>query len=143
MHLIADGLVKVGEDKCSGKLVLTDCSIFVLKSTADATLTGGILGGLVGAMIGQWIDKNKAKKNPPTHLDDPEIVGLDDKARRALLMTKLLAKLPLNDCLSVKPTRLGFEFLADGHPPVSYSGWLQKKKILRFLETRSIHVNTV
>jgi hypothetical protein len=141
MHLITDGMVKVGKDKGPGKLVLTDRSIFVLKSATEATSTGSILGGLVGALIGQMIDRNKAKKDPPAHLDDPEIVELGDKTRRALLTTRLLAKLPLNGSLSIKPTRLGFEFAADGHPPVSYGGFFHKKKIMRFLETRSIHVD--
>ena len=39
---------------------------------------------MLGAMIGQLIDRKKAKKNPPAHLDDPEIVELGDKALRAL-----------------------------------------------------------
>ena len=143
MHLIADGMVKVGKDKGPGKLVLTDRSIFLLKSANEAATTGSILGGLVGALIGRMIDRNKAKKAPPAHLDDPEIVELGDKLRRALLTTKLLAKLPLNNCLSVKPTRSGFEFTAAGQPPASYGGWFHKKKVMRFLETRGIHVDTV
>jgi hypothetical protein len=143
MHLITHGMVKVEKDKGPGKLVLTDRSVFLLKSATEATTTGGILGGLVGAFIGQMIDRNKAKKAPPAHLDDPEIVELGDKLRRSLLTTKLLAKLPLNGCLSVKPTRTGFEFTADGHPPASYGGWFHKKKIMRFLETKGIHVDTV
>ena len=37
-------MVKAGTDKSPGKLVLTDRSIFALKSVTEATTTGGILG---------------------------------------------------------------------------------------------------
>jgi len=46
-------MVKAGTDKSPGKLVLTDRSIFALKSVTEATTTGGILGGPLGALIGQ------------------------------------------------------------------------------------------
>jgi len=141
MHLIAHGRIRVGSNSSNGLLLLTDQWIFVLKSTATATTTGVAVGGLLGMLIGRWIDKRKAMRAPAAHLQDPEIVGLDEKTRGQLIMTQLEIKLPLNQNLQVKPTRLGFEFNTPGQPPVFYSGWARKKKVRQFLADRSIRVD--
>lgn len=140
MHLITHGRIKFDSKAKNGQLLFTDQSIFVLES-ATGSSTGVAIGGLVGYFIGQYLDRRKAKRNPPEHLQDLEIAGLEDKIRDGLITTRLLVKLPLNQNLQVKPTRLGFEFIVPGQPCVSYSGWANKKKILRFLADHGIHVN--
>ena len=112
-----------------------------MESTATASSTGVHLGGILGYFIGQYLDRRKAKRNPPEHLQDLEIAGLEDKVRDKLSLTRLLVKLPLNQNLQVKPTFLGFEFAVLGQPSVFYSGWANKKKILRFLAGHGIHVD--
>ena len=141
MHLITPGRIKIGSAAKNGQLLFTDQSIFVLESATTGSSTGVAVGGLVGYFIGRYLDRRKAKRNPPEHLQDLEIAGLEDKVRDALLTTRLMMKLPLNQNLKVKPTRLGFEFTVPGQPCVSYSGWANKKKILRFLADHGIHVD--
>jgi hypothetical protein len=141
MHLITNGRIKIGSDAVNGQLLLTDHSIFVLESAAGASSAGGAVGGLVGYLIGRFFDRRKAKRQPPEHLQDPEIAGLGDKVRDGLLTTKLLAKLPLDRNLHINPTRLGFDFTVSGQAPISYAGWAYKKKILRFFEDHGIHVD--
>jgi hypothetical protein len=141
MHLITHGRIKADSKAKNGQLLFTDQSIFVLESTATGSATGVAVGGLIGYLIGQYLDRRKAKRNPPEHLQDLEIAGLEDKVRNTLLTTRLLMKLPLDQNLQVKPTFLGFEFTVPGHPSVTYSGWANKKKILRFLADHGIHVN--
>lgn len=141
MHIITPGRVKVGSNAMNGQLLLTDNSIFVLKSVTGASSTGGAVGGLVGYFIGRFFDRRKAKRQPPEHLQDPEIAGLGDRVRDGLLTTKLLMKLPLDRNLHIKPTRLGFAFTPAGQASVSYAGWAHKKKILRFFADHGIHVD--
>jgi len=87
------------------------------------------------------IARRKAKKATPEYFQDPEIARLDDKVRAELLTTRLAVRLPLDRNLQIRPTRLGFEFIVDGQPPVSYAGWAQKKNILRCLAEYDIHVD--
>jgi len=141
MHLITPGRIKTGSGAKTGQLLLTDQSIFVLESAATGSATGGAVGGLLGYFIGRYLDRRKAKRNPPEHLQDLEIAGLEDKVREGLLTTKLIVKLPLNQSLQVKPTRLGFQFTVPGQPSVSYAGWAHKKKLLRFFADHGVHVD--
>jgi membrane protein YqaA with SNARE-associated domain len=141
MHLITPGRIKIDSKAKNGQLLLTDQSIFVLESAATGSSTGGALGGLVGYFIGRYFDRRKAKRNLPEHLQDLEIAGLEDKVRDGLLTTKLIVKLPLNQSLQIKPTRLGFQFTAAGQPCVTYAGWVHKKKLLRFFADHGAHVD--
>jgi len=141
MHLITHGRIKTDSGAKTGQLLLTDQSIFVLESAATGSATGGAVGGLVGYFIGRYFDRRKAKRNPPEHLQDLEIAGLEDKVREGLLTTRLIVKLPLNQNLNIKPTRLGFQFTIPGQPCVSYAGWAHKKKLLRFFADHGVHVD--
>ena len=140
MYLVTGGFIKVANFKGEGKLLFTDRSLFALKSNGGAMSFGGALGGLLGYLIVDFIDKQKAQKNPPAHLEDPEIAQLGDRVRRDLLTTTLLAKMPLDSTLSIKSTRLGFDFNA-GPTVVSYGGWIHKKKIVKFLLGRGLHID--
>ena len=93
--------------------------------------------GVVGALIWRYLDLRRPIP-PPDHLADPELAQLDDKRRKQLLKTTFVAKLPLENIRQVKHTRLGYEFVLEGEPPLFYSGWLQKKRIREFLEGRGI-----
>jgi hypothetical protein len=141
MHLITNGRIKIGSDAVAGQLLLTNQSIFVLESAAGASSAGGAVGGLVGFMIGRFFDRRKAKTQPPAHLQDPEIAGLGEKVLVELLTSKLMTKLPLDQTLHIKPTRLGFDFTVAGQPSISYAGWAYKKKILRFFGDHGIHLD--
>jgi len=90
-------------------------------------------------LVGLAMDRRRARKNPPAHLDDPEFAAMGDKLPRALLTTRLLVRLPLGKELMVKTTRAGFDFAAKDHPLVSYSGWFNKKKLTRFLNDHGVH----
>lgn len=107
MHLITHGRIKVNGSAVNGQLLLTDRSLFVLDSGTAASSTGGAVGGLLGYFIGRYFERRKAKKQPPAHLQDPEIASLGAKVQDSLLTTRLLAKLPVDGTLEIKPTRFG------------------------------------
>jgi hypothetical protein len=133
MHLITNGLVRVGDDKGSGMLLLSDRSIFALRNISGPRI------GAIPTLIGQMLDKRNAAKNPPEHLNDPEIIALGSKVYSKLLATRLLYKLPLDSTLVVRRTLFGFDFGLQG-TTVSYKGWMHKRKITNFLEHRGIRI---
>jgi thioredoxin family protein len=137
MHLSVDGLVNYGSKSGSGQLLFTDRSLFVLRPVENSSMIWAHAFGVVGALIWRHLDSRRPIP-PPDHLADPELAQLDDKRRKQLLKTTFVAKVPLEDIRQVKNTRLGYEFVLADEPQLSYSGWLQKKRIREFLEGHGI-----
>lgn len=143
-HVLVDGNVNIGKDKGSGMLLLTANSVFTLRTNLAAAATGAAVGGLIGALIGMMIDKKKAKKRPlPEHLDDAEIRALPEKVQNKVKNTVLLSKVPLDDTVLIKRTKLGYSFTLFGEdkPLIVYQGLAHKGKIARHLEAVGIRTD--
>src|ERR1043166_760251 len=127
MELLIHGMVKASDRNGPGMILLTDSNAFFFLTDPTASAWAGG-GGLIGFLIGQFIANKKAEKNPPAHLNDPEIQSLDQKLRRKLLPTILLTKAPLDGSATVQETRAGYTFtLADGREAQILS-WGNKKR---------------
>ena len=136
-HVLTDGNVNLGKDKGSGMLLLTDKTVYALRTNNSAMATGAVAGGLIGGLIGMMIDKNRAKKRPlPEHLNDPEVQALPPKVQNKIKNTVLLTKVPLDETLQVKRTKLGYSFTlyCESKPLIIYQGLAHKGKIARHLE---------
>lgn len=145
MHLIAAGLVRLGEYKGYGQLLFTETSLYVLYPNEEANKSmkaGGYILGLLGVLIGVFIDRRRAKKAPPNFLDDSELSCLTEKEKKSLLTTELLAKVSLDGSLTVKRAGTGFDFFHDDGVTVVYRGILHCKKIAKFLEEHGVTVDT-
>ena len=139
MHIIVNGMLRIGDgERTFGTLLLTESSLYALKSTNQDEILSGAQAGLIGVLLAHFKTRHEAQAALPAHFDELEIAQLDDKDRQTLLMTELVAKLPLNRGLSVQDTRLGFVFTVDGHPSVAYDGALRKRKVRRFLQDSGI-----
>lgn len=142
VHLLVDGNVNVGKDKGSGQLLLTGTSLFALRTHVGATAMGAATGGLIGVLIGSIIDKRRAKKREPSeHLADPEVAGLPEKSLKKIRGSTQLVKVPLDDTLSIKRTKMGYQFtlLGEEEPLVVYQGFGNKKKIANHLAQLGLH----
>jgi len=141
MYLSVGGIVKYGPKSEPGQLLFTDQSLFVLRAVEDwSRVHATIHGGLLGALVWRYRDSRR-KIEPPEHLADPELAQLDDKLRKQLLKTSLVARLQLADILQVKNTRLGFEFSIKGQLPLYYAGWMRKNAVRGFLEGHGIPID--
>lgn len=138
--LLVDGNVNLGKDKGQGLLLFTRTHVFAFRANNQAMAVGAATGGLVGALIGYWIEKQRAKKRPPSpHLEDPDIHALEAPIRKKIEQATLLAKLPLGE-LKIQRTRLGFQLTPENRPPIIYQGFLRKNKVSAFLATLGIDV---
>ena len=65
MHLIVNGMLRVGEDERTfGTLLLTERSIFFLKSTTQDEILSGARGGLIGVLLANFKASREAQKTP-------------------------------------------------------------------------------
>ncbi len=140
MHLITNGMIATRGTKCPGKLLLTEGAIFVLKETVSpgpASALFGILGGLVATLIG----RASSGKTGPAFLSDPDLNDLNQRDRRALFGTEKLVKYALTPTLAITPTKMGFSF-NDGMTGARFDGFMHKKKVAAFLQSRGVSIGT-
>ena len=135
LHLLKPGLVDVGKGYRQGQILLTENSLFALKSGAGGHFL--LHFGLVGALVGLLIESIP----PPgqmSPLNDAEVQSLSSAAQRAVRGTELLVKIPFAG-MSVTNTRMGFLF-SGAASTVNYAGYFRKKGIRRFLEAQGVAV---
>jgi hypothetical protein len=139
MHLLIDGLVKAGERKGQGLLLMTDRSAFFLLNTGNSHVW--VHFGLLGYFLGRYFARKAAKKNPPPHLFDPEIQALDEKSQLKVSTATLLVKMPIDPATAVQETRMGYQFKTNDGKEAEISSWGNKKKIARALSEKGIVAN--
>ncbi len=140
-NLIVDGNVNYGKNKGQGQLLLTRTTVFAFRANNHAAMAGGAAGGMIGALIGHFIDKHRAKKQPPPeHLDDPEVQQLDESVLKKFARSSLLVKYPIDASLHVERTMMGVKLSRGNETPTIYQGLIHKSKINAFLVALGVDV---
>ncbi|HUS34925.1 MAG TPA: hypothetical protein VM680_06195 [Verrucomicrobiae bacterium] len=139
MHLLVDGMVEAGGSKSPGVMLIGEENVLFFHNNANVAVWA-VAFGLLGALVSTWMAGKKADKNPPVHMNDPEVLALDARAQRKVKATRLLARIPFSPAISVNETRLGFQFHGADGTRAEISSWGNKKKIARALAEKGIPV---
>jgi hypothetical protein len=135
---LKSGSVTVGKRKVVGQILITDRAILLFSDSSGA-MTAGLLGGLLGYFIGRAVSRHQAKKSPPGHMTDPDILSLEEKLRSKLLTSALEARFPFDSSVAVEETRGGFRFRS-GENVAEFGNWPNKKDMLQLFQEKNLTV---